>query len=517
MTMITFRSTLTTRQICIYGIAASIIFSLTVLFQQDLLNGDGVLYVGVASLFQNGQFSDAFALYGWPFFSLLIAAVDMVTGVGLDASAYTLITIFDAALLVAFILIVKELGGDTRVQIAAVVVLFSLAYMNENRADVIRDHGYWSCYLFSLLLFLKFYKSPGLWLSFGWSFTILLGALFRIEGLVIWAALPMVLLFSSNTSALDRLQNLFKAYLLHILIGITLASYLWITKDDSLLVTRLGDFKMLFMDLMDGLGLDMERRISVLKSGVLDAQYSSGFARPSIVGIILIILGSKIITTVTPPYVGIFFIPSLRAILKGLDPRLILVLVWAGIISLLVVLSILIPRFFLSARWVLPFALTMLLFMPFMLVQALDNWKARKGSRRKSLSAIYLVFALFILYGLLDGLISTSPSKSYVKEAGIWIKQNLDKESKVYANDSRIDHYAGRYKKRSGYGRIRPNQWHKYDYLAIRMKRDDAVITKAFNSKASCLIDVKEFTGSRKAMVKIVRVNHSDSCNDKTK
>lgn len=513
----TFRATLTTRNICIYGVAASILFSLMVLLQQDLLNKDGVLYVGVASLLQNGQFSDAVALYGWPFFSLLIAAVDTLTGVGLDASAFILITLFDAVLLVAFILIVKELGGDVRVQIAAVVVIFSLAYMNENRADVIRDHGYWSFYLLSLLLFLKFYKSPGLWLGLAWSATILLGALFRIEGFVVWAALPLILLFRSNTTIGDKLRYLFKSYLLHIFVGIILVSYLWITQDDSLQTTRLGDFKLLFGELLDGLGVDMERRISVLKTGVLDAQYSSDFARSSLVGIILIILGSKVITTVTLPYVGLFFISGLRSKIQEFDPRMILVIAGAGTISLLAVLLILIPRFFLSARWVLPFSLTLLIFVPFMLVQVLDNWKENKGDRGRRSIAIYLIFVLFILYGFLDGLITTSPSKSYVKESGIWIKQNLDNESKIYTNESRIDHYAGRYKSRSGYGKLHPNQWQKYDYLALRLERDDAASMKLIQSKKACLTDIKIFSGPRKAVVIIYRVSHDDGCDDKAK
>ncbi len=512
VTMITFRPTFTTRQICIYGVVASILFSITVVLQHDLLNDDGVLYVGVAKLLQNGQFSDAVALYGWPFFSLLIAAVDLVTGVGLDASAYILITLFDALLLVAFILIVKELGGDARVQIAAVVVIFSLAYMNENRADVIRDHGYWACYLLSLLLYLKFYKSPGLWLALGWSTAILLGALFRIEGFVVWAAMPLVMLIRKDTSLGAKIKRLFQLYLLHLVIGIALASYLWVTRDDSIFATRLGDFKLLFENLLNGFGVDMESRISALKTGVLDTRYSSDFAVSSIVGIILIILGSKIITTITTPYLGAFLVPSLRARLKELDSGLIRVIVWSGVISLLVVLSILIPRFFLSARWVLSFALTLLLFAPFLLVQALENWESNKAGRRKRVTAVYLAFGLFILYGFLDGLISTSPSKSYVKESGIWIKQNLDKGNKVYANDSRILHYAGLYKKRGGYGVIRPKRWVKYDYLAIKMKLDDQTINEEINSRAGCLTDIKQFTGPRKRVVRVFRVNHNVDC-----
>ncbi len=515
--MITSKPTLTTRQICIYGVVASIFFSLAVLFQQDLLNRDGVLYVGVASLFQNGQFSDAIALYPWPFFSLLIAVADMVTGVGLDYSAYALVVFFDAALLVAFVLIVKELGGNARVQIAAVVVIFSLAYLNENRADVIRDHGYWSCYLFSLLLYLKFYKSPGLWLGLGWSLTILLGALFRIEGFVVWAVLPLVMLLRNDTPFGEKAQYLFKSYLLHILIGIVLASYLWITNDDSLMATRLGDFQRLLNEMLDGFGIDMDRRIAALKAGILDPHYSDQFAVPSIIGIILIILGSKVLTTITLPYVGVFLFPSTRSGLRSLDSRLIMVMVWAGIINLLVVQSILIPRLYLSARWLLPFALTLLVFVPFMLAQALDNWQANKEYRRRHTTIIYLIFGLFILYGFLDGLISTSPSKSYVKESGIWIKQNLDQASKLYSSDSRIDHYSGRYKSRTGYDKLRPNRWHKYDYIAIALKRDDATKMNAIKSMAGCLEEIKQFTGPREAMVKIFRVGHDNGCDNKAK
>ena len=517
MTTMNFQPNLTTRQICIYGVIASVLFSLTVLLQQDLINKDGVLYVAVAGMIQNGQFSSAITLYPWPFFSLLIAGVDAVTGIGLDPSAYMLITLFDALLLVAFVLIVKELGGDTRVQIAAIVVIFSLVYMNESRADVMRDHGYWSCYLFSLLLFLKFYKSPGLWLALGWSATILLGALFRIEGFVVWAALPLVLLLRKDTSLAEMNKYLFQLYLLHIIIGIALASYLWITKDGYLLATRLGDFKLLFGELLDGLGVDMERRISVLKAGVLDAQYSADFARSSVVGIILIILGSKVITTVSPPYVGLFFISSLRTKIKELDPRMIRVIAWAGMINLVIVLSILIPRFFLSARWVLPFAFTLLLFVPFMLVRVLDNFRANREGRRKRTTALYLIFGLFILYGFLDGLISTSPSRSYVKDAGIWIKHNLDLESKVYTNESRVDHYSGRYKSRHGYDKLRPNKWHKYDYIVISLKQDDVDRMNAINSKSSCLAEIKQFVGPRKAMIKIFRVNHDAGCDDEAK
>ncbi len=150
--------TLSTRNICLVGVIISVIFSIVVLHQHDLINKDGARYVQTAELLQNGLIGDAFKHYNWPFMPLLIAVIDNISGAGLENSAYIVNSLLDAAMLVAFILIVKELGGDVRAQIAAVVVILSLAYLNENRADVIRGHGYWSCYLFSLLLYLKFYR-----------------------------------------------------------------------------------------------------------------------------------------------------------------------------------------------------------------------------------------------------------------------------------------------------------------------------------------------------------------------
>ena len=43
------------------------------------------------------------------------------------------------------------------------------------------------------------------------------------------------------------------------------------------------------------------------------------------------------------------------------------------------------------------------------------------------------------------------------------------------------------------------------------------VAAEAVSSNASCLIDIKQFAGPRKAMVKIYRVRHEDGCGDKSK
>ncbi|MCP4089306.1 MAG: hypothetical protein GY746_05895 [Gammaproteobacteria bacterium] len=501
----------------------SVIFSLVVLYQSDLINKDGIQYVLTAELLQNGQVGDAFRLYNWPFMPLLMSAVDKLTGVGIENSAYILNTLFDAALIVAFVLIVKELGGNVRVQIIAALVIFSLAYFNENRADIIRGHGYWFCYLYSLLLYLRFYRSPGLWLGLGWSATLLLGALFRIEGFAVWVALPLVVLFRSETTMTKKIYHFLQSYLLHLLILIVALVYISSSHHDLFMATKLKQIVKAFEYLLDGIGLDMDNRIAALKSSVLDIDYSGDYAIPALVSIFLLILGDKVLTAMTIPYAGLYVFPSLRAVFQQLDSRLVKVLIWAATINILVISIFLSRKFFLSARWVIPAALTLLLFVPFMLDKALDDWRSCIGRKPKYMRVTYIVFGLFVVYGMLDGLISTSPSKIYVKDAGVWIKNNIDKDSSIYTNYNRVLYYSGRMEKYRGSHSIRKmlknisrRKLLRFDYLALQFRQSDAVIMERLNVVSNCLLEVKRFSGPRKSDVVIFKTRR-DACNVSTR
>ncbi len=501
----------------------SVIFSLVVLHQSDLINKDGILYVQTAKLLQDGLVADAFRLYNWPFMPLLMSVLDRLTGVGIEYSAYILNTLLDAALIVAFILIVKELGGDVRVQIIAALVIFSLAYLNENRADIIKGHGYWSCYLFSLLLYLRFYRSPGLWLGLGWSITMLLGALFRIEGFAVWVALPLVVLFRSETTMAKKIYCFLQSYLLHLLVLIVALVYISSSHHDLFMATKLKHIVKTFEYLLDGIGVDMDNRIAALKTSVLDIDYSGDYAYPALVSIFLLILGDKILTAMTIPYAGLYVFPSLRVAFQQLDSRLVKVLVWAATINILVISVFLSRKFFLSARWVIPTALTLLLFVPFMLDKALDDWRSRVGRKSKYMRVTYIVFGLFIVYGMLDGLISTSPSKIYVKDAGVWIKNNIDKDSSIYTNYNRVLYYSGRMKKfqrshsrRRMLKNLSRRKLLRFDYMALHFRQSDAVIMDRLKVMSNCLLEIKRFSGPRKSDVVIFKTRR-DACNVSTR
>ncbi len=511
MLTINLGSPITTRQICFFSVIISITFSIVVFQQHDLINKDGALYVQTAELLQNGLISDAFKHYNWPFMPLLIAVIDNISGAGLENSAYIVNSLLDAAMLVAFILIVKELGGDVRAQIAAVVVILSLAYLNENRADVIRGHGYWSCYLFSLLLYLKFYRSPGLWLGLGWSLAMLVGALFRVEGFVIWMALPLVMFLRSETPIVDKFIYLLQSYALQIFIAFLVSIYVLTVNNDFVLASKLSQITKMLEYLLNRVGEDMGGRVLALSADVLHSRYSDDYAIPALAAIFLLILGDKIITAITIPYAGLYLFPSLRNSLQKLDSGPVKVLTWAIIINL-VILSVFLSRhFFLSTRWAIPAALTLLLFVPFMLIKALDSWVKLTGPWSSPVKITYIVFSLFIVYGVLDGLISTSPPKTYIKDAGIWIKNNIDKDGTLYTNNNRISYYSGRKIKRGRGKKAFRDSLLRFDYMAIQFDDDDVSMSAKMQKWSRCLIEINRFSGP-KAIVAVFQVRR-DVCN----
>ncbi len=510
MSAASIRPSLSTRHICLYSVIASIVFSLAVLHQHDLINNDGILYVLTAELLQNWQISDAFKLFNWPFLPLLISLLDKLTDIGLENSAYTLIILFDAAFIVAFILIVKELGGDTRTQIIAVLVVFSLAYFNENRGDITRDHGYWACYLFSILQYLKFYRSSSMWQGLGWSITMLLGALFRIEGFVIWTLLPLVIFLRNETSVADKFFFFLRSYVLHILVFILVSIYITTSDINVLLSTKVNNIISTIGYLLDGIGTDMNNRLTALKTGVLH-NYSDDYAPSAIAAIFFLILTDKILTALTIPFAGLYCFASLRTIFHRLDIRLIKVLAWAAILNVLIISVYLSKYFFLSARWAIPTALTFLLFVPFMLGEAINNWRIFKGQRSRYMKITYMIFSLIIVYGLLDGLISTSRPKIHIKDAGTWIKHNIDKDSSLYANYEMVLYYSGRLQQFWKDGRnslqlsnISDSKLLQFDYLAIKLDQTDTVTMDRLNNMADCFLEKKRLSSPRNPDIIII-------------
>jgi len=110
--------------------------------------------------------------------------------------------------------------------------------------------------------------------------------------------------------------------------------------------------------------------------------------------------------------------------------------------------------------------------MSFALASVHEHWSLARRSRPIRQWA-YLLFAAALLAMALSGVITTSPSKSYVKEAGEWLRENLPGDATLFTNVMLIDYYNGRgvaWGAREQYRLPPPTPLDKYDYAAVERR-----------------------------------------------
>ncbi|MGH8670975.1 MAG: hypothetical protein ACREUA_02905, partial [Burkholderiales bacterium] len=106
------------------AVLISLLISAWSLYQDNVINDDGVLYLRTAELFSHGDWRGGMAGFPWPFYSWLIALTGRISGLHLEAAAHLLNALFWGLTVYFFITLVRQLGGGTKVcAFAALIVL----------------------------------------------------------------------------------------------------------------------------------------------------------------------------------------------------------------------------------------------------------------------------------------------------------------------------------------------------------------------------------------------------------
>ncbi len=125
----------------------SLFLSAWSVYLDDVVNSDGVLYLWAAEALKAGDWQEALALYKWPLYSSLISLVSLIPGLGVEYAAHVLNAALTALAVVVFLSLVRELGADRKMLIAAAIVILLFPGLNRYRAFIIRDAGYIAFYL----------------------------------------------------------------------------------------------------------------------------------------------------------------------------------------------------------------------------------------------------------------------------------------------------------------------------------------------------------------------------------
>ncbi len=445
----------------------SIVLSAWAVFLDDVINNDGILYLHIAELLDRGEWQAAFQLYRWPFYSFLISLVAKIPGLSYEYAAHLLNAALSALTVVCFISLVRELGGDKTTVLAATIVVLLYPGINEYRSFIIRDAGYIAFYLLSLLFFFKSLSSPGWGHVVGWVCSILIATLFRIEGFVFVAMLPFLFYLDRRAGRGIGVGG-FSA-LVGAAFGLAVVTAWWFPAPGP---EPIG----LLQSLWERTTAAMSTKITLLEETLL-TKHASDHAPIVFFASLLVILLAEILGRLT----------LINAALVGhaLYRRLIFPMtraktswIWLVLLNLTILAILVLVTQFLTGRFPLALSLTLILAVPFSLVALYEKWRER---RREAIRKgwVFPIVALLFLLMAVDGLYSPT-GKGYIKEAGIWLRDNTPAQSTFLTNNHILMFYAAR-NVYSDAGRvlasheldfIKNKEWQEYDYLAIRLKRE---------------------------------------------
>lgn len=449
-------------------IIANIALSLWCLTIDPVINNDGVIYLGTAQLMLDGEWAEALKYYSWPHYSALIAGTAKLFFLEVETAAHLLNAILVTSLTLAFVCIVGELSNNNRriMLIAAIVILFFPSII-KYRSFVIRDFGYLSCYLWSLYFIFRFCSTLNKKHLIGWISFAIFSCLFRIEGIAfLLIASYFLVLFTAR-----RIPNR-KLILTNLSLALVVLSGL-------LLFWYVQDKYAPMIEVAQASGQDINNIFELFLANT-QQQLGGKTLTPWTYSIVIVQNIGGVFYELIRRMAVFYFLFAIFAYVRnigfksGLIKRVWLVYVISNL-CLLTVFSL--YNNFLASRYTMGSALTLLLLAPFVIDQLLNAFNDYRASKKvMSVIAIGLLTLTSI-----EGL-NVWTKKNHIKESGLWVKENLSSDAKLYSNDRLIPYYAGRSASttmKDNYSSLQLGHYidtkhlHSFDYVALSTKPKD--------------------------------------------
>ncbi len=455
--------------------------------QHGWINPDTVLYFESARLIALGQFKEAVGIFNWPMYSLCIAAVHKITTLNIHHSAQLLSVLFFAITTFSFTKIIELGGGNHKSMFAGALILFSSLYIVGDVLEMLmRDQGFWACFLTSLVFFIRFKTKHQYRDAFFWQVFAVLATLFRIEAIMYLLFLPLALLFEKDQSWKQRISHLIKCNFLNILVAIAIG--LALAFSSQLSMQSFGRLKEVFTSkLFQELTHNLVTRGQIMSEQVL-GKYLEEFA---IVGLLLTFAYVMIVKAITTTGLVNFVLAAFSTQQKKLIKPATRATIQATAIIAFVTMGLIITKVFvLSSRYVVALAFMLMLMAAFQLGKILTE--CSQGKTKKGSSKILITLILLFMAGsILKNVWPKADGYNYMQDAVTWIKKNNIPEDKVIYNESRLRFFANaEYKGSWGSNpndlleMIKSNEILNYDYLVIKTSSnhpDHEMIEKNLN------------------------------------
>jgi len=420
------------RQLYLMAAAASVVLSIWGAWAQYVPNPDAATYLRAAELIADGRWTAAVELYRWPTYSVAIAAVMTLTGVKALLAAQIVNAVFTVVTTVAFIALVSRLAdGDRLVVLCAAIVILLQPNLTETRPTIVRDNGYFAFFVLSLYLVACDVASPSRATKAGIGAAIVAAGLFRIEGFLLAALVPIYYLVRQpgNWRRPSTILAIVAACLM-LIPGVLL----WNSGILSQWLTGRVDISGL-ASAWTGVANTIEARVHDLKYRFL-YPYGGGNAWGAYVGITLGIVVVNVVRAVTVPLAiltAFAFFP--RRVMPRAANAFVLWFAFAQAPMLLVFTFV---TLLLDKRYAIGTALVLDIPLAFLIAEAIRQWRARSAQR------FFLPVAAIVLVAVWAFNLPRPSEVGQFKEAGEWIGREIPSNARILTNDGRIAYFSGR-------------------------------------------------------------------------
>ena len=470
------------RTIAIGTFAISLVFSIWALAADDVINNDGVEYITAAKLYLEGKWVAAANTFKWPFYPALIAVISKLTTLEPESSAHILNALLTSLLCTAFVATVIELGGNYRHALAAALIILLAKLVNDHRSLVIRDPGYLAFYTIGCHYLFRWYNHNKTSDALKASVFAILSTLFRVEGAVFLALVPIFIFARRAANLRDRIAFVALALIAGSALAVMFSAWhLSLGGARASGSTRLEMFSNSLAQVVTAID-DM---LHVINVDLLSGHHQSNAPAVLIATLvfILIIETLKNLTVWNAAIIGWSFrkrivFPNRRCN----EPWLILV-----VINIVVLCAFVGFNLFLSGRYTLSLSVTLLLVLPFGLVDLYNRWRRPAENDSRHFRWLYPAIVLIIIISGIEGL-NIGTQKKHIKEAGLWIADNFETNDRLLTNNKILWYYADRPPEqrdvvdfRSLHSIVKDSGANNFDVVAIRIGADESSQRKKLN------------------------------------
>ncbi len=492
---------------------ASLLCSIIVNAQEAVINSDAICYLGSAETIGTQGFKAAMHLCDqakWPLYATLIYATSKALFVTTTFAAQVINALFGVLSVLAFILIVKELGGTRRVQwLAAAVILLSHEF-NSVREYIVRDHGFWAFYLLSIWLILRYFRRPRGLIALAWSASLVAATLFRIEGAIFLLAIPFLSWLCFRYSGLRRAKLFFMLYTPIILLTIFIG--MWLVLHPEATWQALGRMSEITQQFQNGLSMMLER-YRATEANLAKHVLTVDSAKEAGMVLFAMLVAWYIVavwTNVSWIYGFLIIYAWWRRAAAWSNTSTLMIMGYIAV-NLVVTVSFLFEHLFLSKRYLIALSLVLMLYVPFALN---DLWERRRDLHNR---VILSIACFFIAISAIGGLLDFGYSKQYIRDAGRWLDHNVPAEASLFSNDYHVMYYSRHFgsaifqtRSTSQIDVIADGKWKAFDYIALRVGGHDDAETKTIIKEID-LTPVETFKNKRGDRIVIYKVPHEET------